>query len=93
MTATKKKKTAKVAEQPAGFCVYLGPTIRGVITQGQIIPGTRKEAIDLLASAVTKYPTIARLIVTGAELPAARVSIKKPGSLLHISFNKLANGQ
>lgn len=93
MTATKKKKTAKVAEKSTDFCVYLGPTIRGVITQGQVIPGTRQEAIALLASAVTKYPTIARLIVTGAELPEARASMKKPGSLLNILFNRLAKGQ
>lgn len=62
--AKAKKKTAKKSGG-AGFCVYLGPSIRGVIQTGTVYRGDKPEVLDLLAPAIEKYPLIASLVVGG----------------------------
>lgn len=89
---TTKKKTTEIIEKDE-FCVYLGPTIKGVLTQGQVFKLSKKETVSVLAATVKKHPAVERLIVTGTQLPMARVLLKKPGTLLHNSFIKLANSQ
>lgn len=73
-----------------GLCVYLGPSIRGVIQSGQIFPVAKEQAIRSIGSAVSAYPLIADLIVPGGSLPAERVKVKTPGNLLYVKYHKLA---
>lgn len=65
------------------FCVYLGPTIVGVIQYGTIYMGSKEQALKTAAAAIEKYPLIARLIVTSKTLAQDRIKIKTPGNLLY----------
>lgn len=92
--AAKKKSAAQ--KQPAkvdGFCVYLGPTVMGVIQRGTIYRGSRQEVLDALAPAIEKYPLIASLVVGDATLPEDRIKVKTPGNLLYVNYHKLAAGK
>ena len=68
------------------FCVYLGPTIVGVIQYGAIYMGSKGQALE---SAIEKYPLIARLIVTNKTLAQDRIKIKTPGNLLYETRRQL----
>lgn len=89
-------KTKDVTEKPvieekpdAGFFVYLGPSIRGLVQNGSIYAGPRSEVEKLLAGAIQKYPRIATLIVSGETLPADRIKVKTPGNYLYDTYRKL----
>ena len=88
-----KKKAAKEPAKKETFSVYLGPSIRGVITKGQIFPMAKAEVLAAVAQAAEKYPRIADLIVEGEALPEAAARIKQPDSLLHKTYENLAKGQ
>lgn len=90
--AKAKKKTAKKSGG-AGFCVYLGPSIRGVIQTGTVYRGDKPEVLDLLAPAIEKYPLIASLVVGGNTLPEDRIKVKTAGNLLNVNYRKLASGK
>lgn len=70
-------------KQNCSFCVYLGPTIRGVVQQGTIYEGSMETVKRQLAPAIEKYPRIAALISTGDELAENRVRIKNKGNYLY----------
>lgn len=91
--AVKKSKKPEAQTPETVFCAYLGPSIRGSITKGQIFPLTKAQAVAELASIIERYPSIADLIVDGDELPAARVRIAQTNSLLHKTYEKLVKGQ
>ena len=65
-----------------GFCAYLGPTIRGVVQNGTIYEGSKDAIVRQLAEAIDKYPSIAKLIIPGEELPNARQMIRTKGNYL-----------
>ena len=71
------------------FCVYLGPTIVGVIQYGAIYMGSKEQALESVAAAIEKYPLIARLIVTNKTLAQDRIKIKTPGNLLYETRRQL----
>lgn len=71
------------------FCVYLGPTIVGVIQYGAIYMGSKEQALESVAAAIEKYPLIARLIVTNKTLVQDRIKIKTPGNLLYETRRQL----
>jgi len=48
----------KASEKTAGFCVYIGPTIIGVVQRGTVYRGDKPEVLALLKDAVEKYPLI-----------------------------------
>ena len=75
-----------------GFCVYLGPTMMGVIQRGTIYRGGRKEVLDSLAPVIDQHPLIASLVVSDETLPADRIKVKTPGNLLYVNYHKLAKG-
>lgn len=84
------------AEEPAsGFCVYIGPSITGVIQRNTIYP-CGKDAAELrddVKLATSRYPEIASLIVDGNDLPTAIEKIKTRGEDLwkrarHLAKNK-----
>jgi len=72
-----------VKKQPCGFCVYLGPSIRGVVQNGTIYEGSLETVKNKLAEAIERYPRIASLISTGDELAENRVRIKNKGNYLY----------
>lgn len=90
---TAKKKAVKKADAGgAGFCVYIGPSIRGVIQSGTVYRGERSAVLAELAPAIEQRPLIASLVVDGATLPADRIKVKTPGNLLFVNYRNLAAG-
>ena len=67
---------------PVTFCMYLGPTIRGVIQHASIYAGTVEDAAKELDMQIKKYPRIKALLIPEATLPEDRVKIKTPGNYL-----------
>lgn len=89
-----KAAAAKAAKSDnADFCVYLGPTIHGVIQSGTIYSGNRKATEKALAAAIEKYPLIAKLVVTDKTLAEDRVKVKTAGNALNVFYKKLASGK
>lgn len=92
MSQKKKTVTAKnIADN--GFCVYLGPSITGVIQTGAVLNGAKETVLSSLKSATEKYPLIASLIVTDETLSEDRVKVKTPGNLLYVNYHKLLSGK
>jgi len=74
----------------SGFYIYIGPTIRGVIHNGDIYRGTRAEAMEKAAGAIERYRLVKTLIVSGDALPVARMRVKKPGNAFYVNYHKLS---
>ena len=85
---------AAAAQKPvvktSGFCIYIGPNLKGLLQTGTIFRGTREEAYRKAAAAIEKYPLVKSLIVTGDRLPKARLEVKTPGTALYAKYKKLA---
>ncbi len=62
----------KPAEREARIWVYLGPSIRGVVTNGKIFSGTKSDVVKLLENGIKAYPQIERLIVADKDVARAR---------------------
>ena len=71
------------------FCVYLGPTIRGVIQYGTIYPGGRAATLERLKGEIAKYPLIAELISEGDALVTDRIKVKTKGNYLYEAKRRL----
>lgn len=92
-----KKKTVdkpepKLHREP-DFCVYIGPTIRGVFSKGQIFATPRDEILKRFYAEIERIPTIEHLIVPGAELAEARINVNTPGNQLYNYYQILANSK
>lgn len=83
----------RAEENAGGFCVYLGPSIQGVIQSGTIFPGMMEAALSAIKPAVERYPLIASLVVTGRTLSEDRIKVNTPGNLLNAYYKRLASGQ
>ncbi|MDD2296802.1 MAG: hypothetical protein PHX79_03195 [Sphaerochaetaceae bacterium] len=75
------------------FCVYIGPSIRGVIQSGTIYGKSLEETKMFLATAIEKYPLIAKLISTDRTIAEDRIKVKAAGNLLNVYYTKLASGK
>ena len=73
-TAKKKPAAPKKVADTGGFCVYLGPTMMGVIQRGTIYRGGRKEVLDSLAPVIEQHPLIASLVVSAWEPAVCELS-------------------
>ena len=84
-------KSPKADKPTAGFSVYLGPSLAGVIQTMTIYPAGRDDALKLpeLALAVEKKPGIADLVVDGLTLPEDRIKVKTPGEELYKKYRAL----
>lgn len=91
-TADTKSAIPKKPAAEVGFCVYIGPTILGVIQNGMIFRGTKKEVLASLQKATEKNPLIATLIVPDDTLPVDRIKVKTPGNLLYVYYQKILSG-
>ena len=90
---TTKNAAARPDDSQMPYCVYIGPSIRGVITEGEVFSMSKRDTLQFLYSVVERYPSIERLLVTGAELPDARIQVKTPGNMRYNNYIQLANGQ
>ena len=79
----KRTTTKKSDGKAAGFCVYLGPSIRGVIQSGTVYRGGKAAVLKELAPALERHPT----------LPVDRIKVKTAGNLLNVNYKKLASGR
>ena len=84
-----KTSVEKPADKPDGFCVYIGPSIRGVIQSGTIYGKSLKETKEFLAPAIKKYPLIEKLISTDKTFAEDRIKVKTAGNLLNVNYKKL----
>ena len=85
-----KEKKAAAPKKGAGFFVYLGPSIRGVIQTATIYEGTRAEVEEFLAGPIERYPRIKRLLSSGDTIAEDRIKVKTPGNGLYVAYMKLA---
>lgn len=76
-----------------GFCVYIGPTIIGVIQSGTVYRGKKSDVLKTIAAAVEKYPLIASLVVTDKTIAKDRIKVNIPGNLLYVNYHKLIRGK
>ncbi|WP_409969614.1 hypothetical protein RFF05_06790 [Bengtsoniella intestinalis] len=84
-----KAKAAVAEKKRKSYCVYLGPSIRGVIQRGAIFQGEKSEVLKALDGAVAKYPEIKYLVVADETLATDRIKIKTAGNLLYVKNNQL----
>lgn len=81
-----------IAAPGTEYCVYLGPTIIGVVQQGTVFPMPKDKAVSGIPR-IAEYPEIASLVFSGTELPEARISVRTPGTLANHNYNKLVSCQ
>lgn len=95
--SAEKPAAAKAPKKPdscaASFYCYIGPSLTGLIHNGAIFPGTRTEALTAAAAAIEKQPLVKTLLVSGDQLPEARLKVKKPGNALSANYAKIAAGK
>ncbi len=65
------------------FCVYIGPSIKGLIQNGAVFRGKKQDAVKLTANVIEQFPTVEKLIVADLDLPTARLKVNQSGTLLH----------
>ena len=86
----KRTTTKKSDGKAAGLCVYLGPSIRGVIQSGTVYRGGKAAVLKELAPALERHPLIASLVVTSDTLPVDRIKVKTAGNLLNVNYKSYA---
>lgn len=91
--ARKKNEGKKAVADSGSFCVYLGPSILGVIQRGTIYNGSKAATIASLSRVIEKYPLVKDLIVSDKTLAEDRIRVKTPGNLLYVNYHTLASGK
>lgn len=89
MVKTLKKNTAP--EERSGIFVYIGPSIRGIIQNGSIFRGTKKEVLAKNTAAIEFCPKVERLIVADSEILSAKKKIKEGGNTVSIAYRAVIN--
>lgn len=82
-------KKAKSKPKNKGFCVYIGPAVRGYCEHCMIFMGGKSEAEAALSRFIEKYPAARELIVDHEDLPEARLKIKQSGNALNEAYKRL----
>lgn len=78
---------AETLKEEAAYQVYIGPSIRGVISENAIIT---KNEMARIQDALVKYPDIKALLIPGENLGEARSALKKRDSYLRAVYIRLA---
>lgn len=78
------------APEKSGVWVYIGPTVRGVITNGGIFFGTKQSVLDALPRNWRDYPQIERLIVSDTALAHAKQQIYEGKGGVNVAYNAIA---
>lgn len=76
--------------EKSGVWVYVGPTIRGIVTNGGIYVGTKNEVLARLPDGWKKYPKIERLLVSDAAVSRAKGQINEGKGGISVAFKELA---
>lgn len=79
----------KPERNASGFYIYIGPNLKSLIQTGTILRGTREEALAKAEQAVKAEPRVKALIVSGDDLPQARIKVKTPGNDLYEKYMHL----
>lgn len=87
--ATGKKSPAKKTTNN-GFCIYIGPSIKGIIQSGTIYDKSLKDTKAFLGTAIDKHPLIGKLISTDKTIAEDRIKVKTVGNLLNVYYTKLS---
>ena len=69
--------------------VYLGPSIRGIITNGSIHKGSRSEILKKFEGGIEKYPKIERLIVADRNVAEAKERLNEKKGSIYINYIEL----
>lgn len=69
--------------------VYVGPTIRGVITNGSIHKGSRTEILKKFEGGIEKYPKIERLIVADHSVAKAKEQLNEKKGSIYVKYAEL----
>jgi len=85
----KARVTAAAVPVNEDFFVYLGPSIRGLIQNGDIFKGDREKVMEDAKAAIDRFPLIEKMLVPGETLFKARVQIKTEGTALYAYSKKL----
>lgn len=83
---TKTKQTAKSEAVQKKTVVYIGPTIKSVVSTGTIYNNGLPES---LKKEIEKFPLIGSLLIPVDELAAAQKELATPGSALAIIYAKV----
>ncbi len=73
----------------ARIWVYIGPSIRGIVTNGSIHRGTRDEVLNELAVGIEKFPKIERFIIADRDLAKARERLRNGKGALSVEYDAL----
>ena len=84
------KKIDPSEKKPVGFCVYIGPTILGLIQSGTIYTGSIEEAKSRAAEAIGRYPLVEHLIIPGESLAQARADVSAGNTYLGTLYRRIA---
>lgn len=88
---------AKASAAPAKDAVfaYLGPTIRGVITNGAILIGQKDDIVSAIKARAeiagygSKMGDIARLVVPDVGIAKTKAQLLEGGNSLGVAFNRI----
>ena len=93
---TPEKAKAEAAPQnKSAVFVYIGPNIRGVITNGSIFTGKKDEIVNTIkaraevAGQGAKMPKIAQLIVADGNISKAKAQLKAGGNALSEAYKAI----
>lgn len=82
--------SSAAAAECAGIWVYVGPSIRGIVTNGGIYHGTKSEILSGLPDGWRKYPQIERLLISDKYLAKAREQIRQGKGGITVAYNAVA---
>ncbi len=80
---------APKTDDTKGVFVYIGPSIRGVITNGRVFKGTKTQILERLSGGIEKYPLIAKFIFRDKDVAAAREKLSDKKGSVHVAYNRL----
>lgn len=94
------EKTASAMSEAANrVYVYIGPSVKGVITSGSIFAGSKKEILSRIevsakaAGAESLMESIGRLIFADINVAFAKEKLRGGGNSLSIAYNSIAAGK
>lgn len=76
----------KTDSEVSGVYVYIGPTVKGIITNGSIMRDTKKSILEYIAQRAeavglkAKVPKIGRLLVKDKDVSAAKEQLRIGGN-------------
>lgn len=93
--AITEKSKPKAAEAEKKVFVYLGPTVKGVITNGRIFGGTKEEILKTVAESAEavglgkKMAKIARLIVADNEISSVKRQLEAGDNGISLAYSAI----